>query len=112
MPIAARACVAPALLLLGAATGIASVALHQRWWGLLLGVAAPLATAVALPPGWWARVPFAAGWVAMIGYLMMPRPEGDFVVADGVEGYVLLAVAMVLIVSGLVTLPRRATPTT
>ena len=108
MPVLARVAAAVALLLLGAATGIASVALHQRWWGLLLGVAASLATAVALPPGWWGRLPFSAGWIAMLGYLMMPRPEGDFLVADGIEGYVLLAAGMVLVVSAVVTLPRRA----
>jgi hypothetical protein len=112
VPTVLRAPLAVALLVLGAAAGIASVALHQRWWGLLLGVAAPLATAVALPPGWWARLAFSAGWVAMIGYLMMPRPEGDYLVADGAAGYVLLAAAMVLIVAGLVTLPRRAPATT
>jgi hypothetical protein len=51
-------------------------------------------------------VPFALGWVAMIGYLSMPRPEGDFVIADGLAGYVLLAAAMAFLVSALVTLPH------
>lgn len=110
MPLLARVPLALAVLLLGAAAGVASVALHQHWWGMLLGVAAPLATAVALPPGWSTRLAFSAGWVAMIGYLMMPRPEGDFVVAEGTAGYVLLVAAMVLLVSGVVTLPRRQSP--
>lgn len=108
MPTLARAPLALALLLLGALTGIASVAVHQWWWGLPLGVAAPVATAVALPAGWWSRLPFSLGWVVMVGYLTIPRPEGDFVIPDGTAGYVLLVVAMVLLVSGLVTLPRRA----
>ena len=107
MPTTARVALLPGLLVLGAVTGVASVALHQHGWGLLLGVLAPAATLAALPPGWWSRLPFALGWVAMIGYLTMPRPEGDFVIADGTAGYVLLVAACVFLVAGLVTLPRR-----
>lgn len=110
MPTAARAALLPVLLLLGAVTGIASVALHQWWWGLLLGVVAPGVSLIALPAGWWARLPFALGWVAMVGYLTSPRPEGDFVIPDGTAGYVLLVAAVAFLVSGLVTLPRRGTP--
>lgn len=109
MPTAVRVLLLPVLLLLGAVTGIASVAVHQWWWGLLLGVVAPTLVAVALPAGWWSRLPFALGWVAMVGYLTAPRPEGDFVIPDGTGGYVLLIAAVALLVSGLVTLPRRGT---
>ncbi|SDD46249.1 DUF6113 family protein [Nocardioides lianchengensis] len=97
-------------LLVGAATGLASVALHQLWWGLVLGVLAPAAALVALPPGWTSRLPFALGWIAMVGYLTVPRPEGDFVIGNGLAGYVLLAAAMAFLVAGLVTLPRRGAP--
>jgi hypothetical protein len=97
------------LLPLGAVTGLASVALHQYWWGLALGVVTPLLALVALPAGWWSRLPFALGWVAMIGYLTIPRPEGDYVIGDDTAGYALLVVACVFLVAGLVTLPRRGT---
>lgn len=109
MPTTVRGLLLPVLLLLGAAAGLASVALHQLAWGLVLGVLAPAAALVALPPGWWSRLPFAFGWVGMVGYLTVPRPEGDFVIADGVEGYLLLAAAFGFLVAALATLPRRAT---
>ena len=32
------------------------------------------ASTYALPPG-WARMPFAFGWVAAVGYLAFPRGE-------------------------------------
>lgn len=102
----ARVAALVGLLALGALTAVASVALHQLWWGLLLGVAAPAAALVALPTGWWARLPFAVGWVAMVGYLTVPRPEGDYVIGDGLAGYVLLAAAMAFLIGALVTLPR------
>jgi len=103
----ARVAALVALLALGALTAVASVALHQLWWGLLLAVAAPAAVLAALPPGWWARLPFAVGWIAMVGYLTVPRPEGDYVIGDGLAGYVLLAAAMAFLIGALVTLPRR-----
>jgi hypothetical protein len=106
-----RVVLLPAYAAAGALTGIASVALHQRWWGLLLGLVAPAVTLVALHPG-WARLPFALGWVAMIGYLSMPHPAGGFVIADGLAGYVLLAAAMAFLVSALVTLPHPRKPAT
>ncbi|WP_244931909.1 hypothetical protein [Nocardioides sp. W7] len=105
-----RLAVLPGCLALGVVTAVGSVALHQLWWGLVLAVAAPAATLMALPPGWWVRLPFALGWVATVGYLTVPRPEGDYVIADGAAGYVLLAAAMAFLVSGLVTLPRRGAP--
>ena len=111
MRLLARLCCLPACLLLGAVAGLSSVALHQRWWGLLLGVAATVATTVALPPGWWARLPFGVGWAGMVGYLMIPRDEGDYVVTEGPAGYALLALALGLIVAVLVTMPRRSAGT-
>lgn len=110
MPLVVRLLVLPGCLLLGAVAGIASVALHPLWWGLLLGVLAPGMTLVALPPGWWARLPFALGWVAMIGYLTVPRPEGDYVIGDGAAGYALLIAACAFLAAGLLTLPRRGAP--
>lgn len=107
MPTVLRVLLLPAYVVGGALAGLASVALHQLWWGLLLGVLAPAVALVALTPG-WGRLPFALGWIAMVGYLTVPRPEGDFVIGDGVAGYALIAAAMAFLVSGLVTIPRRA----
>ena len=97
---------------LGLVVGLSSVALHQRWWGLVLALAATGTAAYALPAGWWARMPFAFGWVAMVGYLAIPRDEGDYVIADDLQGYVLLGFAVALGVAAAVTLQpvRRGNP--
>jgi hypothetical protein len=99
-------------IVLGLVVGLSSVALHHYWWGLLLAIAATVTTAYALPPGWWARIPFTVGWVAMIGYLAFPRAEGDYAIAGDIQGYTLLAFAAALLVGAMVTLPplRRGSP--
>lgn len=100
----------PGLLVVGLATGLASVALHQLWWGLLLSVLATATTMFALPAGWWSRLPFALGWVGVVGWLTVPRPEGDYAIAGDANGYALLAGALVVFVTGVATLPRRVPP--
>jgi hypothetical protein len=101
-----RGLMAVSLLLLGAATGIAAVFVHRMAWGLALGLAATALTAYALPPGWSTRLPFVLGFVAAVGWLTVPRPEGDYVVSENWQGYTLLGFTMVLLVTGLATLPR------
>lgn len=101
-----RALAALGLLVLGAATGVASVALHSAWWGLLLGVTATAAALWALPPGWWSRTPFGLGWAALTGYLSVRRGEGDYVISSDLNGYLLLAFALAVVVVSLATLPR------
>jgi hypothetical protein len=96
-------------LLLGLVVGLSSVALHHRWWGLALALAAATTTAYALPAG-WARIPFAVGWAAMVAYLAVPRAEGDYAVAADAPGYALLGVGVALVVSAMVTLPPRRRP--
>ncbi|NPC95840.1 hypothetical protein [Nocardioides sp. zg-DK7169] len=100
---------AAALVLLGAATAVAVVAVHGLWWGLALGLAATLATEIALPPGWTRRVAWALGWVAMVGYLATPRGEGDYVIGGDGPGYTVLLAAAGVMLSALATLPRRST---
>ena len=100
----ARVAIALVCLLLGLVVGLSSVALHGLWWGLVLAIAATATTTYALPAGWWARMPFAFGWVAMIGYLAFPRGEGDYAIASDVHGYVLLGFAVALLVAAMVTL--------
>ena len=104
-----RLLAAAGLLLAGAVTGVATVALHQLWWGLALGIAAVLAAVVALPPGWWSRLAFAVGFVVMVGWLTVPRSEGDYVVSQDVQGYAVLVLGVVALVGALVTLPGRMT---
>ncbi|WP_162599856.1 hypothetical protein [Nocardioides solisilvae] len=102
-----RAAAAVLLLLLGALAALGGVLVHGRWWGLALTWALLVAALVALPPGWWARLAFAAGWVAVLGWALAPRPEGDFLVAGTAQGYGVLASGLLAAVWGIGTLPRR-----
>ncbi|MFC4785448.1 hypothetical protein ACT8ZV_13295 [Nocardioides sp. MAHUQ-72] len=103
-----RVAVALGLLLLGVGTGIASVAVHELSWGLPLVVATTAVTLVALPPGWWLRLPFALGWTGLVGLLVDPRPEGDYVISSDWRGYTLVGLALLVLVVGIATLPRPA----
>jgi hypothetical protein len=103
-----RVLAAAGLLWAGAATGLASVAVHGLWWGLLLAVAATTAALVALPPGWWSRLAFSLGWTGFVGWLVNPRPEGDYAVSQDAAGFTLLGLGLVVLVFGLATLPRPA----
>lgn len=90
----------------GFVAALAAVMVHQRWWGLVLAVAAVAATVVALPAGWWTRLPFAAGFSVVLGLAMIPRGEGDYLIPGNGRGYVLLALGFVLILVSVATLPR------
>ena len=94
------------LLLAGAVTGVATVAVHDLAWGLPLALAATAAAVVALPPGWWARLAFVAGWDGVVVWLTFPRPEGDYLISQDLPGYAVLVAALVLLVAGVGTLPR------
>ncbi|GAA4380182.1 hypothetical protein [Nocardioides caricicola] len=101
-----KALAAAGLLLVGAATAIATVGLHQIWWGFVLAFTATFVTAYALPPGWWSRLAFVAGWAAMLGWLTVPRDAGDYLVSSDLAGYSLLGLGVVLVVFAVATLPR------
>ena len=90
----------------GALTGVAGVAVHQRWWGLLLVVATVVAVTLALRPGWSTRLPFALAFVGVLGVAMTPRGEGDYLIPGNVRGYTLLALGFVLVLTAVATLPR------
>jgi hypothetical protein len=94
------------LLGAGAAIGVAAVAVHQRWWGVALAVGAVVATVLALPPGWWSRLSFALGFMAVLGVAMTPRAEGDYLIPGNVRGYLLLAVGLAAFLIAVGTLPR------
>ena len=66
-------------LVLGVATGVAAVAVHQYVWGLALALVAAVATALALRAG-AARLLMSAGLAAVVLRGSLLRPEGDFLV--------------------------------
>ncbi|GAB2445716.1 hypothetical protein GCM10027062_28220 [Nocardioides hungaricus] len=101
-----RLLAAAGLLLAGAVTGVATVALHQLWWGLALATVAVVAAVVALPAGWWSRLAFVVGLDLVVGWLTMPRAEGDYLISRDVQGYAVLILGLVLLVGALGTLPR------
>lgn len=96
----------PATLLAGVALAVATVAVYQRWWGLLIAVAATLAVMWVTPAGWTTRLPLALGFVGAIGLLTIPRPEGDYLISATGAGYAVLGLALVVLCFALATLPR------
>lgn len=97
---------AVSLLLAGAVTAVAAVAVHTLWWGLPLVVGGLAAALRALGPGWLTRLPFALGFVGGVGVAVLPRAEGDVVVTGGGPGWLLLLVALLTLVVAMTTLPR------
>lgn len=105
-----RGLAAVLLLVLGAATGLAGIAVHDRSWAwFLLAAATPLATAYAVRPG-SGRVAYAVGWFLLLMVAMGGRPEGDYAVASSVRGYALLALGLVLLCFAVATVRRRPPP--
>lgn len=92
--------------LLGAVTSVATVAVHQRTWGLVLAVAAVVATTVAIPAGWFTRLPFGLGYAVVLGLAVMPTAGGDVLVPANGKGYALLGLGFVLVLASVATLPR------
>ena len=95
-----------ALLVGGAATAVASVALHQIGWGLLLGAVASLAGLLGLPRGWRTRLPYAVGWSGTVGWLTLPEPGGGYAIGADTSGYALSGLALLVLFVGVATLPR------
>ena len=100
-----RSVVVLVLLVVGAGGGLAAALVHDAWWGLLLGLAAAALTTIALPAGGW-RFAFMLGWFAAIGYVVLPRPEGDYLIPATMPGYAVLGGSFVLFLTALATLPR------
>jgi hypothetical protein len=101
-----RIVVAVLLLVAGAATALATVALHTLGWGFLLGGVATLAALVAVGPGWWTRLAFGLGWVGFVAWVTPTRAEGDYAISSDLAGYALIAFALVVFVYAVATLPR------
>lgn len=110
-PLWLRVPVAVLALAAGVVVGAASTFVHGLRLGLVLALVAALAGVLALPPGWWSRLPFALGWLAVVFYFAQPRPEGDYLVASDTSGYLLLACGMVIVAFAIITVrPERARP--
>jgi len=101
-----RIVVAVLLLVAGAVTALATVALHTLGWGFLLGAAATLAALSALGPGWWTRLAFGLGWVGLVAWVTPIRAEGDYAISSDLAGYTLIGFALVVFIYSVVTLPR------
>ena len=94
-----------ALFVLGASAALAATLVHERWWGLALGLAAAALATLALPGG-SRRLAFMLGWFGAIAYALAPRTEGDYLIAASVSGYTLIAGSFLLFLTALTTLPR------
>ncbi|OIJ26674.1 hypothetical protein [Nocardioides luteus] len=94
-----------ASLLLGLAVGVAAVAVHPWWWGVLLAVTASSAMLLALPRG-ASRIAYAAAWAIVIALAATPRPTGGYAIAGDLEGYLLISWAVLLIVVAAATVAR------
>jgi hypothetical protein len=101
-----RILVAVLLLVAGAVTALAMVALHTLGWGFVLGAVATLAALVAVGPGWWSRLAFGLGWVGFVVWVTPSRAEGDFAISADLAGYALIAFALVVFIYSVATLPR------
>jgi len=95
---------APMTLVAGLATGVATVAVHRGWWELALAVATTATMLLAAPPGVWTRVPFALGYAAVVGLASVPRPEGDYLVAGDLAGYIVLGTAFAVLATSFATI--------
>lgn len=95
-------------LLAGVAAGVATVAVYQWWWGLLLAMAATLLTLLGAPAGWATRLPFAVGFAGAVLLVAVPRGEGDYLVSSTGAGYAVLGLALVVVMIAVATLPRPA----
>jgi hypothetical protein len=101
---------APVTLLAGIATAIATVAVYQWWWGLMLAAVATLLVVFATPPGWATRLPLAVGFVGTVALLAVPRGEGDYLVASTGAGYAVLGLGLAVLLVSIATLPRPGPP--
>lgn len=103
-------------LLLGLVVGLAALAVHRSAVpaGLLLGVATSLAVPWWLLRSRWPRTgaTYVAGWLAVLLLAVAGRPEGDYVVAADLEGYVLLGTGFALVAMGIVSLAGGRHPST
>jgi hypothetical protein len=102
-------------LVLGAAVGVASVAVHRdQVAGFPAGLV--FVAVVSVCVAWALRLVFPAGrfaasyclgWLVVLGYVVAGRPEGDFAIAGDLPGYGLLVVALVMVAAMVSSLVAR-----
>ena len=97
-----RAGLGLAALAVGLVSGAAGTLVHQRWWGLVLALAAALAALAWLPAG-GARLAFALGWCVPVLRGALERPGGGFLISADAVGWSFLAGSAVLLVAAVVT---------
>lgn len=97
-----------AVLVIGAVTAIASVAVHDgNWAWFVLALAAPAAATVALPAG-WLRFGFVIGWVVMVLVVVQGTAAGSWAISADLRGYLFLAGGLLLMVAAIVSAPVGA----
>jgi hypothetical protein len=89
-------------LALGLAAGVAAIAVHQTLPGLLLGAVAAVFTIWTLRL-WLPRAAtvFAAGWLVPLVAAVAGRREGDYAVASDLQGWLLIATGLVVLITGI-----------
>jgi hypothetical protein len=97
-----RAAYGLAALVVGLVSGAAGTLVHQRWWGLVLALAAALAAIAWLPAG-GVRLAFAVGWCVPVLRGALERPGGGFLISGDAAGWSFLAGSAVLLVAAVVT---------
>jgi hypothetical protein len=93
--------------LLGAAVSLGALSVHRAV--VPLGVVLALAVSFAVP--WWllrsdhrtTAASYVAGWLVVLGVAVVGRPEGDYVIANDLRGWSLLAAGPVMVLVGIVS---------
>ncbi|MFC6152621.1 hypothetical protein [Nocardioides yefusunii] len=86
------------LAVVGLLSALAGVLVHADWWGTALTWAVLATVLRASSSRWWGRPAFAGAWSLVIVWSLFPRAEGDFLVADTVAGWLLMATVPVALV--------------
>jgi hypothetical protein len=96
----------PLTLLAGIGAAVATVAVYHLAWGLPLAAVTVLVLLFTTPRGWSTRLPFGLGFTAVVALLSVARGEGDFLLDDTLAGYAVLALATVVMILSIGSLPR------
>lgn len=95
-------------LAVGAAVGLASVAVHRSTLGLALAIVTTLAVLLCLRQ-WRLRlvVTFAVGWLVPVTIAVLGKPEGDYAVASDLFGYALMGLGLAVLAAGAASVSAR-----
>lgn len=93
----------------GAATAVAAIAVHRAgpvWLGLAVAVSLGVAWALRSTETPRLGAAYCLGWLVVLGVALAGRPEGDYVLAGDVAGYVMMGTGFALVVLGITSLGR------